>query len=240
MATVVLEKVTKVYENGFEAVHGLDLDVAEGEFMVLVGTIRLRQDHRPAHGGRTGRHHGGDAADRRQGRQQPVAERARHRHGLPELRPLPPHDGGPEHRLRPQSRQATEDRDRREGPQRGRDPRADGVVGAQARPALGWPTSAGRHGPGHRPGAVGVPDGRAAVQPRRQATGPDASRSEPHPAPPRRGDHVRHPRPGRGHDHGRPGGGHERRPPAADATSRRSSTSTRTTSSWPPSSALRP
>jgi multiple sugar transport system ATP-binding protein len=37
MAKVVLEKVTKVYENGFEAVHGLDLDVAEGEFMVLVG-----------------------------------------------------------------------------------------------------------------------------------------------------------------------------------------------------------
>jgi len=37
MAPITLEKVTKVYPNGFEAIHELDLDVAEGEFMVLVG-----------------------------------------------------------------------------------------------------------------------------------------------------------------------------------------------------------
>ncbi|MGD0742844.1 MAG: sn-glycerol-3-phosphate ABC transporter ATP-binding protein UgpC [Acidimicrobiales bacterium] len=37
MARITLDKVTKVYSNGFEAVHELDLDVAEGEFMVLVG-----------------------------------------------------------------------------------------------------------------------------------------------------------------------------------------------------------
>jgi multiple sugar transport system ATP-binding protein len=37
MATVSLEKVTKVYPNGTTAVSGLDLDVADGEFMVLVG-----------------------------------------------------------------------------------------------------------------------------------------------------------------------------------------------------------
>ena len=37
MATVVMNQVTKVYQNGFEAVHQLSLDVAEGEFMVLVG-----------------------------------------------------------------------------------------------------------------------------------------------------------------------------------------------------------
>src|ERR1700678_2471723 len=37
MATVVLTEIKKVYENGFEAVHGLNLEVAEGEFMVLVG-----------------------------------------------------------------------------------------------------------------------------------------------------------------------------------------------------------
>ncbi len=37
MAQVSLEKITKVYPNGFEAVHSLNLDVAEGEFMVLVG-----------------------------------------------------------------------------------------------------------------------------------------------------------------------------------------------------------
>ncbi len=37
MATVNLEKVSKVYPNGLPAVSDLDLDVAEGELMVLVG-----------------------------------------------------------------------------------------------------------------------------------------------------------------------------------------------------------
>src|SRR5579863_4449775 len=37
MATVDLEQVNKVYENGFHAVIDLSLDVREGEFMVLVG-----------------------------------------------------------------------------------------------------------------------------------------------------------------------------------------------------------
>jgi multiple sugar transport system ATP-binding protein len=37
MAPVSLEKVTKVYPNGFKAVEELSLDVGDGEFMVLVG-----------------------------------------------------------------------------------------------------------------------------------------------------------------------------------------------------------
>jgi multiple sugar transport system ATP-binding protein len=37
MATVTLEGLTKVYANGTAAVQALDLDVADGEFMVLVG-----------------------------------------------------------------------------------------------------------------------------------------------------------------------------------------------------------
>ena len=37
MATVDLEHVNKVYANGFRAVRDLDLEVADGEFMVLVG-----------------------------------------------------------------------------------------------------------------------------------------------------------------------------------------------------------
>ncbi|HMD26133.1 MAG TPA: sn-glycerol-3-phosphate ABC transporter ATP-binding protein UgpC, partial [Streptosporangiaceae bacterium] len=37
MATVDMDKVNKVYENGFHAVKDLSLDVREGEFMVLVG-----------------------------------------------------------------------------------------------------------------------------------------------------------------------------------------------------------
>ena len=37
MAPITLEKVSKVYPNGLPAVSDLDLDVAEGELMVLVG-----------------------------------------------------------------------------------------------------------------------------------------------------------------------------------------------------------
>ena len=37
MAEVVLDKVNKQYENGYHAVQDLDLDIAHGEFLVLVG-----------------------------------------------------------------------------------------------------------------------------------------------------------------------------------------------------------
>ena len=37
MAKVVLSQVEKVYPNGFKAVHGVDLEIKDGEFMVLVG-----------------------------------------------------------------------------------------------------------------------------------------------------------------------------------------------------------
>jgi multiple sugar transport system ATP-binding protein len=37
MATVVLENINKIYDNGFHAIHDLNLDIANGEFLVLVG-----------------------------------------------------------------------------------------------------------------------------------------------------------------------------------------------------------
>ena len=37
MAEVILKKVEKTYPNGFKAVHGIDLDIKDGEFMVFVG-----------------------------------------------------------------------------------------------------------------------------------------------------------------------------------------------------------
>jgi multiple sugar transport system ATP-binding protein len=37
MAQVLLEKLKKTYDNGFTAVHGMDLDILDGEFLVLVG-----------------------------------------------------------------------------------------------------------------------------------------------------------------------------------------------------------
>ena len=37
MSTVTLEGVNKIYENGFHAIHDLDLSIADNEFLVLVG-----------------------------------------------------------------------------------------------------------------------------------------------------------------------------------------------------------
>ena len=37
MATITLNKINKVYPNGFHAIHDLDLDIADTEFLVLVG-----------------------------------------------------------------------------------------------------------------------------------------------------------------------------------------------------------
>ena len=37
MAEIVLEDVTKRYPDGFEAVKDMDLDIADGEFIILVG-----------------------------------------------------------------------------------------------------------------------------------------------------------------------------------------------------------
>ena len=37
MATVVLDNVNKIYDNGYHAIHDLSLDIADGEFLVLVG-----------------------------------------------------------------------------------------------------------------------------------------------------------------------------------------------------------
>src|SRR5580698_2683056 len=37
MAEIALEHITKRYDDGFEAVKDMNLDVADGEFMILVG-----------------------------------------------------------------------------------------------------------------------------------------------------------------------------------------------------------
>ena len=77
------------------------------------------------------------------------------------------------------------------------------------------------------------------IEPRRQAARGDA-RLHRAPAPgARHDDAVRHPRPDRGDDDGRPRRGHARREAGAGRHARSASTSTRRTCSWPASSAPR-
>ncbi len=59
MSKVSLEKVTKVYSNGFEAVHGIDLEIQDSEFMIMFGpsgcakstTLRMLAGLEPISGG---------------------------------------------------------------------------------------------------------------------------------------------------------------------------------------------
>ena len=82
-----------------------------------------------------------------------------------------------------------------------------------------------------------LPDGRAALEPRRQAARADARRARPPARPAQDDDRLRDARSGRGDDARRSRRRHARRRPAAGATRRRTSSSTRPTCSWPRSSA---
>ena len=111
------------------------------------------------------------------------------------------------------------------------------LLEAQAGAALGRPAAARRDGPGDRARPGGVPDGRAALEPRREAARADAHGDPAPAARARHDDDVRHARPGRGDDDGRPGGRHARRTPASRSTRRRRSTTGRPTCSSRASSA---
>ena len=168
--------------------------------------VRLRQDHGAAHGGRPGGDHRGHHPDRRPAGQRHGAPRPGHRDGVPELRAVPAPDRAGQHGIQPEVPQDPEAGDPPPG-RRGRaDPGTGGTAGPQAPAAVRRAAAAGGDGPGHRPPAPGVPDGRAAVQPGCQAPGADARRDR-QAAAVARGDHdLRDPRPDRGDDAGQPGG----------------------------------
>ena len=37
MSTIKIENLNKIYDNGFHAVHDFNLDIEDGEFIILVG-----------------------------------------------------------------------------------------------------------------------------------------------------------------------------------------------------------
>ena len=101
----------------------------------------------------------------------------------------------------------------------------------------GRPAPARRARPRDRARARGVPDGRAALEPRRAAPRADA-RGDPQAAAAARHDHdLRHARPGRGDDDGRPDRGHETAACCSRSARPRSSTRARRTCSSRASSA---
>ena len=98
MADLVLDHITKVYDNGFRAVSDLNLEVSDGEFLVLVGpsgcgkstALRMIAGLEEITSGEL------RIGGRRMNEELPRGPR--HRHGVPELRALPPHERRREHR----------------------------------------------------------------------------------------------------------------------------------------------
>ena len=115
MATVTLDGVNKVYENGFHAIHDLSLEIEDERVPRARRAVRMRQVDGVADDRRAGVDLRRRDEDRRPGRQRRRAEGPGHRHGVPELRAVPAHDGVRQHRLRPQAGSCPQGRDRHAG-----------------------------------------------------------------------------------------------------------------------------
>ena len=240
MATIELEHVTKAYAGGVVAVDDVSLAIARRRVHRPRRPVRLRQVDAAAHDRRA---RGGDRRARSRSaarRHRPRAAATRHRDGLPELRALPAHERPPEHRLRPQgAARRRRPRSRRRVDEVAELLGLDGAARAQAGAALRRPAPAGRDGPRDRARAAGVPDGRAALEPRREAPRRHARVARAAARAARRHDGLRHARPDRGDDARPARRGDARRPDPPGRRRRRRSTRSRATSSSPRSSARR-
>ena len=203
MAAVTFNDVSKVYPDGTRAVSGMDLDSEDGEFIVLVGpsgcgkTTALRMV-----AGLEDITEGEIRIGERVVNHVPAA-RPRHRDGVPELCALSAPLGAAEHGIRAE---APQDRQAGGGPagrERGPDPGPRPAAGQEAPRAVGRAAPARRDGTRDRARAAGLPDGRAAVQPRREAARAGARGDQRAAAQPGRDHRLRDARPGGGHDDGR-------------------------------------
>ena len=177
MSRIVLDAVSKQFPGGTTAVKSLDLEVSDGELLVLVG---------PSGCGKT-------TALRMVAGLEEVSS------GTIYIDDRPVNDVEPRHRdiamvfqgyalyphLSVYDNMAFSLKYRKAVPKAEVRKRVDEAArileleplpGAQAAAAVGRPAAAGGDGPGDRAPAAGVPDGRAAVEPGRQAPGADAGR----------------------------------------------------------------
>ena len=203
------------------ALEDLDLHVAQGELVTVLGPERLGQDH-AAHADRRARRPVRRAdRDRRPRRHLAAGGAAQRRAGVPELRAVPAHVGRRQHRLsaerarpRPAPRSSAGSRTR-SGWSACRASSA-----RQPEPALGRPAAAGRARPRVRVRARDPAPRRAARRARPQAARAAPGRAPPAAALARHHDHPGHPRPGGGALALRPDRGAGPGPGAADRDAR--------------------
>ena len=211
MAEIVLDHVTKRFPDGALAVDDVNLTIADGEFVILVGpsgcgkstTLNMIAGLEDISDGEL--RIDGEVANQKSPRDRDIGM-------VFQNYALYPHMTVRENMAfslkLAKADQATVDE--RVNWAAGH-PRPDRPPRPQARPALGRPAPAGRDGARHRAHPERVPDGRAALEPRRQAARADAHRGLAPAEAARHDDRLRHPRPGRGDDPGRPGRGDARR-----------------------------
>ena len=211
MGGIALDGVSKVFPGGVVAVDDVDLEIGDGEFMVLVGPSgcgksTLLRMIAGLEGVSSGTIRIGDRDVTE------LAPRSRDIAMVFQNYALYPHMRVWDNlAFALKLRRTPEARDARAGRRRRRRARAQGAHRPQAGRALGRPAPARRDRPRDGARAAGLPDGRAALQPRREAARRHARRARAAARPARRHDRLRHPRPGRGDDARRPRRGAARR-----------------------------
>ena len=108
-----------------------DLEVAKGEFLTLLGPVGLRQDHAAVLIAGLTHPDAGEVFINGSDVTYGAPYAARHRHGLPELRAVPAHDGRREHRASRSACGASAARSAERRVARGARPRAPGRTGAR-------------------------------------------------------------------------------------------------------------
>ena len=227
MAAISMKNIVKTYGDGFPAVNDVSLDVADGEFVILVGPsgcgkstlLRMIVGLEDITSGDM--LIGGNRVNDK-------APRDRNLSMVFQNYALYPHLTVFENIAFPlRLRNAPGRRGAGAGQRGSRHPRADRAPRPQAGQPLRRPAPAGRDGPCHRAQGRRVPLRRAAVEPGREAARADAHRDRPHAEAARHHDGVRHPRPDRGDDAGRPHRGAAQGGAAAGRLAARSSTRSR-------------
>ena len=208
-AEIRLDDVTKRYAGQESAaVDGLSLVIPAGEIVMFVGPSGLRQDHVAEDDQPADRAHVRDDPHRRHRRTPAERRRAAPHHRLrdPGRQPVPPHDGGQEHRDRAEDARLGRRPDLLAGRRAARagQPRPREVPRPLPARALrrAAATRRRRARPGRRP--AGDPDGRAVRRRRPDHPGAAAGRAALHPARAAQDDRLRHPRHRRGDQARRP------------------------------------
>ena len=205
MAEIALEHISKRYGDGFEAVKDMNLDVADGEFMILVGpsgcgkstALRMVAGLEDITDGEL--KIGGQVVNDKTPKERDIAM-------VFQNYALYPHMTVRDNMgFALQARQGPPGRDqRRRSSEAARILDLEEHLDRKPANALRRSAAAGRDGEGDRAQPERVLDGRAALQPRREAPRADAHRDLADPAAARHDHDLRHPRPDRGADARRP------------------------------------